>query len=193
MQIKELTDEELNQLYPSSIQALAKRHWTPLWVAEKAASFLSAGNSSSRILDIGSGVGKFCLAAAYYTPDAFYYGVEQRKDLVAYAKAGAKALQLTNVSFMASNFTRLDFNNFDHFYFYNSFYENLNGTEKIDLHIAYSEELYNYYNRYLYRQLEQRPPGTRLVTYHSLEDEIPEGYRQAVPPTDHFLKYWIKV
>lgn len=193
MQIKELTDEELNQLYPSSIQALAKRHWTPLWVAEKAASFLSAGNHSSRILDIGSGVGKFCLAAAYFTPDTFYYGVEQRKDLVAYAKAAAKTLQLTNVSFMTANFTQLNFRDFDHFYFYNSFYENLSGTEKIDQQIDYSEELYNYYNRYLYRQLEQRPPGTKLVTYHSLEDEIPEGYRQAITTTDHFLKYWIKV
>jgi len=32
-------------------------------------------------LDIGSGVGKFCLAGAYYKPSASFFGVEQRKDL----------------------------------------------------------------------------------------------------------------
>ena len=36
------------------------------------------------------------------------------------------------------NFTQLDFKNFDHFYFYNAFYENLAGTDKIDDSIDYS-------------------------------------------------------
>lgn len=186
------SDDRFNQLYPFSIQVLAGKHWTPLRVARKAANFLAADNNA-RILDIGSGVGKFCLAAAYARPNAVYYGVEQRKGLIAEAEIVQKTLKLENVSFIHGNFTQLDFRNYDHFYFFNSFYENLIGTNKIDDSIDYSAELYNYYNRYLFNQLEQKPSGTRLVTYHSLEEEVPEGYKLVKAEIDNLLKYWIKI
>jgi SAM-dependent methyltransferase len=186
------SDDRFNQLYPFSIQVLARKHWTPLTVARKAANFLAADNNA-RILDIGSGVGKFCLAAAYAKPNAFYYGVEQRRSLIIEAEIVKKTLQLENVSFIHGNFTQLDFRNYDHFYFFNSFYENLVGTNKIDDTIEYSQELYNYYNRYLFKQLELKPAGTKLVTYHSLEDEVPEGYKLIDAEIDNLLKYWIKI
>lgn len=66
------TDEQFHELYPLSIATLAKRHWTPLAVAQKAARFL-ATNNGVRILDIGSGVGKFCLSAAYFVPGARFF------------------------------------------------------------------------------------------------------------------------
>ncbi len=186
------SDEQFNQLYPHSIQGLARRHWTPLRVARKAAIYLAAENNV-RILDIGSGVGKFCLGASYYKSKAFYYGVEQRSSLISYAETAKEILHAENVSFIHGNFTQLDFKNYDHFYFYNAFYENLAGTDKIDDSIAYSGELYNYYNRYLYKQLEQMESGTRLATFHSLEDEVPRGYQLVGAEFDNLLKYWIKV
>jgi SAM-dependent methyltransferase len=186
------SDEQFNQLYPFPLQPMARRHWTPLSVARKSANFLAAENSI-RVLDIGSGVGKFCLGAAYYKPKAFYYGVEQRKSLVYYAEWAKEMLHLKNVSFIHGNFTQLDFKNYDHFYFYNSFYENLSGTDRIDESIDYSCELYNYYNRYLYKQLEQKPAGTRLATFHSLEDEVPQSYHVVGSEFDNLLKFWIKV
>lgn len=186
------SDEQFNHLYPHNIQILARRHWTPLTIAQKAAYFL-ASEPNTRVLDIGSGVGKFCLSAAYYKPNASFFGVEQRGSLISYAESARMELQLANVSFMHGNFTQLDLRNYDHFYFYNSFYENLAGTAKIDDSIEYSGELYNYYNRYLYKQLEQLPAGTRLATYHSLEDEIPRGFHIVGSDSDHLLKYWIKV
>jgi SAM-dependent methyltransferase len=187
----ESTDDQFNQLYPFSIQVLACKHWTPLSVARKAATFLASENNAS-ILDIGSGVGKFCLAAAYAKPKALFYGVEQRRSLIVEAEIVKKRLNIENVSFIHGNFTQLDFRNYDHFYFFNSFYENLVGTNKIDDTIEYSQELYNYYNRYLFTQLEQKPVGTKLVTYHSLEEEVPDGYRLVNTERDHLLKYWIK-
>ena len=186
------SDEQFNQLYPLSIQTLARRHWTPLSVARKAANFLAAENNV-RILDIGSGVGKFCLGAAYYKPNAFYFGVEQRKSLIVHAEIAKKLLQSENVSFFNGNFTLLDFRNYDHFYFYNAFYENLASSDKIDDSIDYSGELYNYYNRYLFKQLEQKPGGTRLATFHSMEDEIPPSYHEVGSEFDNLLKFWIKV
>jgi SAM-dependent methyltransferase len=186
------SDEQFNQLYPESIQLLSRRHWTSLNVARKAAGFLAAENNV-RILDIGSGVGKFCMAAAHYRPKSIYFGVEQRKNLVSYAEAAQGVLGLENVSFFHGNFTQLDFRNYDHFYFYNSFYENLVGTDKIDESIEYSGELYNYYIRYLYNQLKLKPPGTRLATYHSLGDEIPADYHIVGTEINNLLKFWIKI
>jgi tRNA G46 methylase TrmB len=75
------SDILFNSLYPDSIQSLAQKHWTPLDVAKKAADFLAVSHEV-KILDIGSGSGKFCLTAAYHHPDINFYGVEQRKNLV---------------------------------------------------------------------------------------------------------------
>src|SRR6187551_496342 len=114
------SDEQFDLLFPASMQQLAEWHWTPLTVARKAARFLAAEKDVS-ILDIGSGIGKFCLAAAHATPHAFYTGVEQRLKLTNYAVNARNNLGLQNVSFINGNFTQLDFRQYDHFYFYNSF------------------------------------------------------------------------
>ena len=92
------SDAQFHHLYSRSVQKLASRHWTPLCVARKAAAFLAAEHGV-RVLDIGSGSGKFCLAGAYYRPNAFYFGVEQRKQLVADAETARKIIGFENVSF----------------------------------------------------------------------------------------------
>ena len=186
------SDENFHLLYPTSIQLLAKNHWTPLNVARQAARFLAA-EKNARILDIGSGVGKFCLGAAQFMPNAYYTGVEQRKTLVEHAENAKSKLGLANVSFLHGNFTQLDFKQFDHFYFYNSFYENFSFTDKIDNNLDYSSELYHNYAYYLLKQLEQKPAGTRLATFHSLEDEIPKEFLVVGTEMDNLLKFWIKV
>ncbi|MBC7937606.1 MAG: methyltransferase domain-containing protein [Rhizobacter sp.] len=186
------SDEKFHLLYPASIQSLATKHWTPLNVARKAARFLAA-EKNVRILDIGSGVGKFCIGAAQSMPNAFYTGVEQRKKLVDHAKNAVNNLGLKNIDFIHGNFTQLNFKNYDHFYFYNSFYENFDFSEKIDSSITYSPELYHYYSRYLLKQLEQKPAGTRLATFHSLEDEVPEDFLVVGTEIDNTLKFWIKI
>lgn len=186
------SDENFNKLYPASIQLLSRRHWTPLIVARKVANFLAA-EDNAKILDIGSGVGKFCLIAASQKPNSFFYGVEQRQRLIGHAKVAREILRLKNISFINGNFTQLDFKHYDHFYFFNSFYENLIGTDKIDNSIDYSKELYYYYNRYLYNQLEKKTAGTRLATYHSLEGEVPPDYHVVGVEMEGLLKFWIKI
>lgn len=186
-----VSDHQFNQLYPLPIQLLSARHWTPLSIAKKAADFLAASDHV-RILDIGSGVGKFCLGAAYHKPFATFYGVEQRSSLIYHANVAMKILGINNVHFSHGNFTQLDLADYDHFYFYNSFYENLSGTDKIDNSIEYSGELYNYYNRYLYNQLERKPAGTRVASFHSLEDEMPPDYHIVGSEMNNLLKFWVK-
>src|ERR1700758_5345301 len=89
------TDSQLHALYPEPIQLLACRHWTPLKITQMVVSFL-APHPGVKVLDIGSGVGKFCLAGAYYKPYASFFGIEQRKDLVAHAEAAKDILGLQN-------------------------------------------------------------------------------------------------
>jgi len=189
---KYFTDEAgFRNLFPLPIQKLDALHWSPLPVAGKAVQFL-AQDEVVNVLDIGSGIGKFCLTGGYLQSTAHFYGVEQREDLVDQATIVGHRLGLNNVHFMHSNFTQLDLKQYDHFYFYNSFYENLSGTDKIDDRIAYSRELYNYYSHYLYKQLEEMPAGTRIVTYCSWGDEIPPAYSLAETHFDSLLKCWIK-
>jgi SAM-dependent methyltransferase len=184
-------EAQFRSLYPLPLQKLDALHWSPLQVVQQAVQFL-VNKEAVKILDIGSGIGKFCLAAAYYRPAAFFDGVEQREDLVEQAEATRALLGLHNAHFIHRNFTQLDLKQYDHFYFYNSFFENLSGTDRIDDSIAYSRELYNYYSYYLYKQLEEMPAGTRIVTYCSWGDEIPPGYVLAEAYCDSLLKCWIK-
>jgi SAM-dependent methyltransferase len=161
-------------------------------VAEKAAAFLAVSDDV-KVLDIGSGSGKFCLVAAHLHPQTLFYGIEQRRGLVSLSQELAKKLELENVIFLCDNITKADLSKYDHFYFYNAFYENIAGTQKIDNDIIYSEELYNYYNRYLYKQLDKKPAGTRLVTYHSFGKEVPKGFEIVHTDYNEYLKFWIKV
>lgn len=186
------TDTKLHQLYPAPMRSLARMHWSPLYIVQTAVSYLTP-TDNVKVLDIGSGVGKFCLAGAYYKPSAFFFGVEQRKHLVEHADSVRKTLGLHNVHFIHRNFTQLNLGEYDHFYFYNSFFENLDGTDKIDNEIVYSNELYNYYSIYLYNQLEKMPIGTRVVTYCSWGDEIPPCYHLEESHFDNLLKCWMKI
>lgn len=184
-------DEQFDRLYPPEIRRQSAKHWSPLHVAACAAEFLASENDV-HVLDIGCGAGKFCIGAAHFKPNAMFYGIEQRKDLVQHALACNEKTGLPNVCFIHGNFTELDLRQFDHFYFYNSFYENLEGTDKIDDKLEYSLSLYNYYNRYLYTALERKPKGTRVATFHSLEGEIPSSYYTVKEFFDGYLKFWIK-
>jgi hypothetical protein len=185
------SDEHFDGLFPDNFRKLSSRHWTPLAVIQSAATFLGV-EKGSRVLDIGSGIGKFCVLASLQCPDVEFYGVEQRKSLVDQADYAKRLLKADNVHFINANFTSLDFNHFDHFYFYNSFYENIT-NDKIDDSVDYSLELFNQYSAFLFRQLEKRKVGTRLATYHTIENEIPPSYHVVGSDHDEMLKYWVKV
>ncbi len=185
------SDAAFDWLYPERIQRLSRRHWTPIGVVKKAAQFL-AQEPGRKVLDIGSGVGKFCITAAHYFPEVSFFGVEQRKSLHRHALSAQRAVGIPNVTFIHGNFTQIDLTEYDHFYFYNAFFENLDQDDPIDHQIEYSVSLYTYYSRYLYKALESKPPGTRLVTFHSLEDEVPPGFQVVDASVDLLLKMWIK-
>src|SRR5690606_37337144 len=158
-----------NTLYPSRIKKLSKRHWTPVEVAKLAADYL-AERPGKKVLDIGSGAGKFCLIGAASTKGLFY-GVEQRESLVKLSQKIARTHHVHNVEFIHSNITQIYFSAYDAFYFYNSFYENIECLLAIDTTIHLEEKLYFKYSEYVKDQLKKTPIGTRLVTYWSVYTE----------------------
>lgn len=186
-----VNDASFDWMYPEHIQQLSRRHWTPVGVARQSARFL-ANAPGVKILDIGSGVGKFTLIGAHHNPGAYFYGVEQRKALYEHAQSALAYTGIHNVSFIHGNFTQLDFDAFDHFYFYNAFFEHISPDGHIDQELEYAASLYHYYSRFLYRALDKKPGGTRLVTFHSLDEEIPPSYQLVDASGDFLLKMWIK-
>lgn len=183
-------DAAFDWMYPDHFQLMSLKQWTPLAIARKAAAFLAI--PGAKVLDIGSGIGKFCLAAGYHFPETYFYGVEQRHELHFLAENINKYVDLPNVNFIHGNITQINFKAFDHFYFYNAFYENLDPSGRIDDTTELSESLYHYYTGYLYAALDAKPSGTRVVTYHSSTQEIPPDYRQSGAGFDFLLKMWIK-
>jgi SAM-dependent methyltransferase len=183
-------DTSFDYLYPDHIKELSRMHWTPLDIAKKAAFFLAIPHT--RVLDIGSGVGKFCITAGAHFPNTHFTGIEQRQALCAYAEIAKDEISLDNVSFIHGNLTELDYNDYDHFYFYNSFYENIEPDSRIDYSVRTSFELYERYTRFVYAMLEEKKPGTRLVTYHARETQIPASYNLVDNSYNKVLKMWIK-
>ena len=183
-------DVTFDDLYPEHIQEMSRMHWTPVDIARKASKFLAIPNA--RILDIGSGVGKFCITAGFFHPETAFYGIEQREELYTFAEIAKAEIDLPNVHFMHGNLTDLDFSNFDHFYFYNAFYENIEPESRIDYAVKTSFELYDHYSRFVYEMLDNKPPETRLVTFHATDSQVPPGFRLINNSDSRVLKMWIK-
>lgn len=184
-------DTTFNELYPSRIKRLAARHWTPVAVAKFAAEYL-VDKPYKKVLDIGSGAGKFCLVGAASTTGMFY-GVEQRASLVKLSKKIVDKYDLANVEFIHSNINEISFSDYEAFYFYNSFYENIDSSCSIDKTILPERELFYSYSKYVKEQLEQTPIGTRLVTYSSNGEEIPDSFKLEYIACEGVLILWQKI
>jgi hypothetical protein len=184
------TDAAFDSIYPKHFELMSQNHWTPLAVARKAASLLDI--KGAKVLDIGSGIGKFCLIGGHLNPDCTFFGIEQRQELVHCADNAKDDLGLENVHFIHANMTQVNFQEFDHFYFYNSFYENIDQLNAIDNNIETSFSLYTYYTLYLRTVLNQMPSGTRVVTYQSEGEVIPSTYKLAEHSFNTLLRLWVR-
>jgi len=184
-----IEDEKFDQIYPPQVRKLSSLFWTPVAVAAEAAKMLVI-TAGTRVLDIGCGSGKFCLVAASLTNGRFT-GVEQRTELVAAAKKAALDLHLPEIKFLHANLLDVPFADYDAFYLFNPFEENMHG-HKIDSAIPLSTKLFKKYTSHVVDQLGQRPIGTRVATYAGYADDIPACYdcEQALFRDD--LKLWVK-
>lgn len=186
----DVTDEDFNSIYPEKIRILSRKHWTPVSIAKLTSEFL-AERPGTKVLDIGSGAGKFCMIGAVNTKGHFT-GIEQRPELVELSNRLSAAYYIRNVNFIHANITSIIFCEYDAFYFYNPFYENIDVSNKIDESVNLDIQLYHAYSLYVTEQLVLLPAGTRLVTFCSPLNIIPQAFKLQDAHHGGLLKFWEK-
>lgn len=187
----DVTDAEFDEIYPQEIRPLSKRHFTPVAVAKMAAEYL-ADTPNAKILDIGSGVGKFCMIGAACTEGSFT-GVEQRENLHILSASLAKKYELANIQFIHGNIMDINFREYNRFYFFNAFFENILVDDSIDDKVELDKELFFMYSLYVRRELSKMPIGTKLATYYAYSEEIPLNYSVVSTELEGRFKLWEKM
>jgi SAM-dependent methyltransferase len=189
-----VADATFDALYPAPIESRSAQFWTPVAVAVRAAE-LFVSHGVRRVLDVGSGAGKFCLTAACVRPDVDFTGIEQRPHLVEAARLLGMQLGLENARFIAGDATSLSWGAFDGLYFYNPFAENLCcESDHLDETVELSHRRYMADIQRVITALASATVGTCLVTYNSFGGPIPASFELAHEEragTD-WLRVWVK-
>jgi SAM-dependent methyltransferase len=192
--IDNMSDSQIDALFPSLIRTVSPMYWTPVRVARRAAEIFD-DLEVSRVLDVGSGPGKFCVVAGARAPRVSFVGIEHRAHLVAAARSLAESLGTKNVSFVHGDATSLPEADFDGFYVFNSFAENSFFPEnQLDQTVALSPVRRVDDVMRVERWLATRPVGTVLMTYHGLGGPIPGSYEcvHVEPAGTAWLRAWQK-
>lgn len=190
----EMTDAELDALFPASVRRVSPAYWTSVAIARRAAEMLK-DLDVRRVLDLGSGPGKFCVVAAARAPHITFVGVEHRAPLVTIAQAVAERLQVANASFCVGDATQVPWTEFDAFYVYNSFAENdFEAHEQFDQSVELSRARHLTEAKRVARRLGDAPVGTVVLTYHGLSGPMPGSYEllHAEPAGNGWLRAWRK-
>ncbi len=184
-------DRVFDAIYPHEVRRASSVHWTPVEVGMRAARLLAPGPGGV-IVDIGAGVGKFCLVAACVT-GARIRGVEHRRRFVDLAEDAATTL---GVSIDVTHGTIDDLvpKDVDGIYLFNPFAENLCPPEdRLDATVEHSQERFWRDLGTTTCFLREARPGTRVVTYCGFGGTIPQGYSLALRERRGGpLELWVK-
>lgn len=186
-----ISDEEFDSIFPEDVKDHSNRHFTSVFLSQKAAQYL-ANDEEIEILDIGSGTGKFCLVGAICT-NAHYTGVEHRKYLVEIANEIANRFVVTNVSFVHENILNIDFRTYDAFYIFNPFLETHDPSARMDGSVKLEADDYITFKNYVHDQLEKKKIGTRIASYWTSVEQIPDSYEIVSKHFGDTLCFWNKV
>jgi SAM-dependent methyltransferase len=173
-----LRDEDFDEIYPHKYRSVSARYWTPVETARRAADLL-VGEGARRILDVGAGVGKFCLVGAACTRGALFVGVEHRGHLVQVAHDAARLVSAERVEIVHGRFEDgfLTRGAFDAIYMYNPFGENLfDGDNALDDTVHRSVARYYAEVDRTTAMLLAAPPGLILLTYCGYGGTMPPDY-----------------
>ena len=162
--LRTVTDTEFDELLPIRPRIRSLSYWSSVEVCQTAARWLRAVGAK-RVLDVGSGVGKFAAIASLSTGQRVW-GIELRPDLALASRALAQRLG-AEVSLLEGTLDDVDATHFDGF-----------------LHDV----------RVVERWLRVAPLGTAMVTYNGLGGRIPLSWmveKSTVLGGDN-LRLWIK-
>jgi SAM-dependent methyltransferase len=171
-------DRAFDRLLPAELRVVSNQYWTPLVVAKRTAQWLDDLNVRT-VVDIGSGVGKLCVAAALAC-DCHFTGLERRSRLVAEARTLARVFDVDDrVNFIEGAFGDVATPVADAYYLYNPFGtyvfgsreyfdgDGERGDKRRARDVAAVEDL-----------LKRAPIGTCVVTYNGFGGRVPATYQQ---------------
>jgi SAM-dependent methyltransferase len=171
-------DHVFDQFLPDAPRAVSEQYWTPLAVIRRATEWLDELDVRS-VLDIGSGAGKFCVAAALGGRSDFT-GLEQRPHLVEAARTLARTFGVTDrACFIEGTFGELPLPHVEAYYLYNPFDELAFAAEsRLDHDVDISHARRQRDIAAVQKLLREARAGTYILTYSGFGGNLPPGYRE---------------
>jgi SAM-dependent methyltransferase len=188
-------DATFDHFLADPLRELSAQYWTPLEVAARAAQWFEEC-SVRTVVDIGSGAGKFCVAAAL-AGHCHFTGLEHRERLVGCARSLARTFQVENrVYFIQGALGSTSIPAADAYYLYNPFEENvMRETERIDESVELSDERQARDLMALRRLLLGARTGTYVLTYNGFGARLPPAYSEVRVDRElpNALRLWKKM
>jgi len=189
------TDEAFDRFLPYDLERASNTFWTPLEVAMRVAEWLDELGIET-VLDIGSGAGKFCVAAALAGRSRFV-GLEQRGRLVRAARMLAGrfgvADRVTFVLGTLETITTMALANA--YYLYNPFGENTFAAGRyLDNDVELSPARLRRDVAMVENLFCDAPVNTYVITYNGFGGQLPSTYTQIRTDTNlpNMLRMWQK-
>jgi predicted RNA methylase len=188
------SDHVVDALLPLEYRLRSSMFWTPVSVALCVARWLRHHNVSS-VLDVGSGVGKFCAIAACVS-NATFVGIEQRPALIEAGRALCRSLGVEHrVQFIAGEFGATTIPRVSAYYCFNPFGEHLfEDGDRIDHTPPLGMRRFRRDAAAMSQVLREASVGTLFCTYNGFGGLIPRTY-DLVATRDDFacpLRLWKK-
>jgi predicted RNA methylase len=161
---------------PEDLAALSGDQWTPLEVALAAANWLKERGVRS-VVDVGSGPGKFCIAAAL-AGSLEVVGLEQNPRCVAVARSLAQLFRVEDrVRFVQCSLDESVLPPADAYYLFNPFAQHLFAPSD-DPGWGVSPDYERYRRDVMTMQdaLRRAPEGTVVITYNGFGGLMPASY-----------------
>ncbi len=187
-----LPDVVFDLLYKPHHRRISDMFWSPVAVVRKALEWLPADKRLD-ILDIGCGIGKFCLVADLASKHRIF-GIELRPHLIKEAQKVVSLFPGSSISFKCGNAFDYDWAKFHVLYFFNPFAE-LNFPDLLSKGVKKPEG--NPFPESVLRtqrRLAILPRGTFVVTYYTFGAPMPQGFErlQAQHFDTGYLELWKK-
>jgi hypothetical protein len=171
-------DSAFDHYLAEPMRRLSAHHWTPLAVAARAALWFEEYNVRT-VADIGSGAGKFCVAAALASR-CHFTGLEHRGHLVACARTLARTFGVeARTHFIHGALGEARLPTVDAYYLFNPFEENVMAPmDRIDESVALSSERLTRDLDVVHSLLARAPAGTYVLTYNGFGERPPTSYSE---------------
>lgn len=200
-----LTDETIDSHLPLSAQQVSPLFWTSVPIIERTVAWLDELGVGD-IVDLGSGVGKWCVGAALLSQfERRYFGLEHRPELVTIATELSTHFHVTDrVTFHQGEVAALlnrpgpipGLPARPAFYLFNPFGENVApDDERLGPDVELSEARFHRDVAAVEDLLEVAAPGTWVLVYNGFGGRMPFSYEPVRTDFDgpYALRLWRKM